>query len=147
MQNLNIQKGETREYLKRGRSVSGIINGRALNCCRKAWMRYAQAAGNNGQYRKFDTPGYKSKKVEFESLLELALKGAKSEDEILSKIREIKPEIVTDTTTTTREDGNNVDLDRENVELARTQIQYEYLTHILSSHINRLKYVINEGRG
>jgi flagellar basal-body rod protein FlgB len=128
--------------------VSGIINGASIELLQKSmdaiWLRQ-QAIMNN--IANSDTPGYKSKKVEFESLLELALKGAKSEDEILSKIREIKPEIVTDTTTTTREDGNNVDLDRENVELARTQIQYEYLTHILSSHINRLKYVINEGRG
>ena len=38
----------------------------------------AQAAGNNEQYRKFGYPGYKSKKVEFESLLELALKGVKA---------------------------------------------------------------------
>lgn len=128
--------------------MSGIINGASIELLQKSmdaiWLRQ-QAIMNN--IANSDTPGYKSKKVEFESLLELALKGAKSEDEILSKIREIKPEIVTDTTTTTREDGNNVDLDRENVELARTQIQYEYLTHILSSHINRLKYVINEGRG
>lgn len=111
--------------------MSGIINGASIELLQKSmdaiWLRQ-QAIMNN--IANSDTPGYKSKKVEFESLLELALKGAKSEDEILSKIREIKPEIVTDTTTTTREDGNNVDLDRENVELARTQIQYEYLTHI-----------------
>lgn len=89
----------------------------------------------------FDTPGYKAKYVEFEDALRSSMKTGS-----VSRINNVKPYIGTDTTTTTRIDGNNVDSDRENVELARTKIQYDYLIRKMSDEFYRLKYAISEGK-
>ena len=39
-------------------------------------------------------------------------------------------------------DGNNVDIDTENVELASEQIKYEALTSSISSQFSRMKSVL-----
>ena len=41
-----------------------------------------------------------------------------------------------------RLDGNNVDIDTENVELASEQIKYEALTSSISSQFSRMKSVL-----
>ena len=41
-----------------------------------------------------------------------------------------------------RIDGNNVDIDTENVELASEQIKYEALTSSISSQFSRMKSVL-----
>ena len=41
-----------------------------------------------------------------------------------------------------RMDGNNVDIDTENVELASEQIKYEALTSSISSQFSRMKSVL-----
>lgn len=42
-----------------------------------------------------------------------------------------------------RMDGNNVDIDTENVELASEQIRYEGLTDCINSEFERMKAVIS----
>jgi flagellar basal-body rod protein FlgB len=108
------------------------------------WCRQQMTLNN---IANSDTPGYKSKSVEFETLLKSAMGGgAKTEKEMAERIRSVSPRIVKNSSTSARADGNNVDLDAENIELARTQLQYQYLANSLTSQINRLKYVINEGK-
>ena len=129
--------------------MSGIYNGVSMTLLQKSldavWYRQ-QVISNN--IANAETPGYKSKKVEFENLLYSAIDSAgRSEGEILNLITNLEPQLVESNLTSTKEDGNNVDADSENIELARAQLQYEYLTNALSSQISRLKYVINEGRG
>ena len=85
LQNLNIKKKGKTGNISRRQKRERDNQQASISCCRKAWIRYGSGSGNNEQYTNSDTQGYKAK-VEFESLLELALKGAKSE-EILSKIR------------------------------------------------------------
>jgi flagellar basal-body rod protein FlgB len=41
-----------------------------------------------------------------------------------------------------RMDGNNVNMDVENVELARTTLQYQYQLNALNSEVSRLRTVI-----
>jgi len=50
-------------------------------------------------------------------------------------IRETKDE-------SARMDGNNVNMDVENVELARTTLQYQYQLNALNSEMSRLRTVI-----
>lgn len=58
-----------------------------------------------------DTPGYKVKQVEFESLLKTAIgKSGGSAEELAERIADVKPKLVEDGTTAIKEDGNNVDL-------------------------------------
>jgi len=49
-------------------------------------------------------------------------------------------------TTSNRADGNNVDLDAENVDMAKTVLNYNYLVRGLSDTYSRLKYAISEGK-
>lgn len=109
------------------------------------WMRQQVIANNIANAA---TPGYKSQRLEFEALLDQKLTEAGTDDKARrAAIDETQPQIVRDENTFTQEDGNNVDLDYENVEMARAQMQYAYMANSLNSQINRLKYVITEGRG
>lgn len=92
-----------------------------------------------------DTPGFKSKSVEFEKIIDSIISSG-SNDNITDELKNTQPKIVSNNNTSIREDGNNVDIEAENIELARVQIQYEYMTRQLTNEFSRLKYVINEGR-
>jgi len=45
-----------------------------------------------------------------------------------------------------RADGNNVNIEAENIEMAKTQIQYQFLTRTMTDFYARLRYAISEGR-
>jgi flagellar basal-body rod protein FlgB len=128
--------------------MTGDISGETLSIAQKSldalWLKQKVISSN---IANIDTPGYKSRAVKFEELLKSALKRTASgagRDSILDRL---KPEVVKRTGTQAREDGNNVDIDAENVELVRTQLQYEFMTRALSDEMSRLKYAITEGRG
>jgi flagellar basal-body rod protein FlgB len=109
------------------------------------WMRQQVIAGNIANAA---TPGYKSKTVEFEAQLRRQLNATGVSDRsILSALDRVQPTIVRQEGTEAREDGNNVDEDKESVEMARALIEYNYLCNALSSQINRMRFVITEGRG
>ena len=59
----------------------------------------------------------------------------------------VSPEIVQSSDgTTMRLDGNNVDIDAENAELAKNEIYYNTLVEKINSEFSRLKMAINEGK-
>jgi len=91
-----------------------------------------------------DTPGYKSKYVTFEDEFRRRLQagqGATSED--MNQIINSSRHYIRNTQEeSSRIDGNNVDMDVENVELARTTLQYQYELSALNSEISRLRTVI-----
>ncbi len=109
------------------------------------WQRQQVIANNIANAA---TPGYKSQRLEFEDLLEKQLQKTGTDEEGLQDaLEKVEPRIVRDESTAAQEDGNNVDLDYENIEMARAQMQYSYMANSLNAQINRLKYVITEGRG
>ena len=59
---------------------------------------------------------------------------------------ELKAEVVPDDTPAVNENGNNVDIDKQNVEMVRTQIQYQVVTRLMADEMSRERYAINEGR-
>ena len=129
--------------------MSRILNSTSMSLLEKGldavWLRQQVIANNIANAA---TPGYKSQRLEFESLLEEKITQAGSDDAARrDAISETQPQIVRNENTITQEDGNNVDLDYENIEMARAQMQYAYMTSSINSQINRLKYVITEGRG
>ncbi len=88
-----------------------------------------------------ETPGYKAKYVDFQTVYQ-SLTGSpdgKPQPQIQAVVKE-------DDATSLREDGNNVDTEKENIELARAQIEYEYLQSKISYRFNSLEHVITEGR-
>ncbi len=129
--------------------MSSVMNNTSMKLLEKSldavWLRQQVIANNIANAA---TPGYKSQHLEFEELLEKQIqKAGADEKDVQNAVEKVEPRLIRDENTTTQEDGNNVDLDYENIEMARAQMQYSYLTSSLNSQINRLKYVITEGRG
>lgn len=94
-----------------------------------------------------DTPGYKAKRVAFESLLKKEMKimtnvSAFDGANTVERINAVRPFVYEDRGTVGRADGNNVDIDSENMELARLQIQYNAMISKISGHYSTLSYVV-----
>jgi len=137
-----------------------FLNTPTLNLMQKSldvmWTRMTASAQN---IANIDTPHYKAKKVEFESILRQKLNSLNKsyaiamrspDKDVNQKIQDIlssaQPRIYVDNSTETRADGNNVDIDYENLELARTQLQYSYMVRKITDELNLLKYAVTEGK-
>lgn len=98
----------------------------------------------NNNLANVNTPYFKRKDVEFESYLLAALEGADSSN--LNKIVAgidldgLTSVTYTDSNTLSyRLDGNNVDIDTENVELASNQLRYQALVGSISNEFDMIK--------
>lgn len=127
--------------------MSGLLNDSNFRIMQKSldalWLRQKVISNN---IANIDTPGYKSKRVEFENILNNQLTSLNNDQGMNDQLQSIEPQIIEDNKYIMREDGNNVDIDAQNIELVRTQIQYEYMTRMISNAISREKYAITEGR-
>ena len=108
-----------------------------------SWLRETAITNN---LANIDTPGYKRLDVDFQSVLEKEL-GMSKYTSLDKKIRGLNGDLSGLTVSTYtdsanysyRLDGNNVDVDTENVELASEQIRYEALTSSINSQFNCMK--------
>ncbi|NCA67767.1 MAG: flagellar basal body rod protein FlgB [Clostridia bacterium] len=128
--------------------MSDLLNGVSLQLLQKSldaiWLRQ-QAITNN--IANAETPGYKSKKVDFESILsDLLSKNYSSAEELQQAINGIEPKLKESSAISNSENGNNVVEEEEEIELVRAQLQYYYLINSVSAEIDRLKFAINGGR-
>lgn len=91
-----------------------------------------------------ETPGYKSQYVTFEDEFRSRLfAGRNGTSKDVGNIIDKSRYFVKDTKgESARLDGNNVNTDVENVELARTTLQYQYELYALNSEITRFRTVI-----
>lgn len=105
------------------------------------WQRQKAIAHNIANH---ETPGFKALSVDFEQALKTAV-GRTTESDV-STIANARISVNVNRGLSQRADGNSVDLDKENVNLARTQIQYQYLTRTLSDYYARMRYAISEGK-
>ena len=82
-----------------------------------------------------NTAGYKRSDVDFHS----ALAGALGAPDAQSKLRGLffKPE--TDTSSATRADGNNVDIDQELANLSQTSLEYQSLVTVARARMAMLQ--------
>lgn len=109
-----------------------------------SWLRNDILANN---LANVDTPGYKRKDIDFESQLRRAL-GSSRYESVDSKVShvtstELEGRVYTDATNFSyRLDGNNVDIDTENVELASNQIKYNGLMSGINQEFANLKMVM-----
>lgn len=97
-----------------------------------------------------NTPGYKADKVKFEGELRKALgkNGVameKTHEGHLggAKASSVGPEIVRNESASMNENGNNVDIDREMVDLAANEIYYSALIEQVNRKLGNMNYVIN----
>ncbi|HHU64374.1 MAG TPA: flagellar basal body rod protein FlgB [Clostridiales bacterium] len=117
-----------------------------------SWLRNEAISKN---LSNIDTPGYKAVNVRFEEELTRALEssrleGKKTREKHMpvgkAKISGIQPKLQRDNSTSMRLDGNNVDIDAEMSKLTKNTIMYNTLSQQISGALNKIKYVINEGR-
>lgn len=109
-----------------------------------SWLRN-EAISNN--ISNVDTPGYKRQDVAFESVLSKAL-GKNRYKSTDAKVAEAKSKNLSVRTFTDnasfsyRLDGNNVDIDNENVMLAENQLKYQGLLTSINNEFENLKSVM-----
>ena len=109
-----------------------------------SWLRN-EAISNN--IANVDTPNYKRQDVAFETELTRALNTTKY-DTMDARVynlnlNRIQPEVYTDAQAYSyRLDGNNVDIDTENVYLAQNQVTYNALMDSLTKEFANLKSVM-----
>ena len=87
------------------------------------------------------TPGYKAQYVTFQDELRQKLHSGKA-SEIRKNITNSRIRVETKNDESTRMDGNNVNVDVEQVELASTTIQYQYALRSITDDLARLRSVI-----
>ncbi|MDW2798152.1 flagellar basal body rod protein FlgB [Clostridium boliviensis] len=91
-----------------------------------------------------ETPGYKARYVTFEDEFRSRLWAAKrgTSADVGKAINGSRYYVRNTNEESARLDGNNVNMDVENVELARTTLQYQYELNSLNSDISRLRTII-----
>lgn len=104
------------------------------------WARERVISENIANY---ETPNYKSKYITFEEeLLFMLQKNDTTSSEMANDISSVDIIENTSDTNTLREDGNNVDLEAENIEMARTQLNYAYSIQNINEYFSRLRGAI-----
>lgn len=109
-----------------------------------SWLREATITNN---LANVDTPGFKRKDVDFEGVLKTEL-GRSKYVTLDQKAKDLHMNHLNATAYTDssnfsyRLDGNNVDVDTEQVELASEQLRYTALTDSITHEISRFKSVL-----
>lgn len=109
-----------------------------------AWTRNEVLANN---ISNATTPGFKRQDVDFDTQLKNALSrsNGKALDHKVDnlKLEKLKAEIYTDSANFSyRLDGNNVDIDTENVTLAANQLKYNGIIDSLNTEFKHLQMVM-----
>ena len=109
-----------------------------------SWTRESVLANN---IANVDTPGYKRQDLDFESTLREELGRCKHEslDKKIGNadLSRLNPSVYTDLSNYSyRLDGNNVDIDTEEVEFASEQIRYQAITAGINNEFTRMRTVI-----
>lgn len=90
-----------------------------------------------------DTPGYKSRYITFEDELQKRLQAASGTGRARTAVSEAIQgtgailHITRDEST--RLDGNNVDMDQEQVDLVRSAYEYQYMLNSINNDLKRLQ--------
>lgn len=82
-----------------------------------------------------ETPGYKSKSLTFSQVFDSARSAQEGPDRISARVVEDPGSVL--------QDGNNVDIEKENVELYKSYVQYSLLMNKISGSFDKYNYVLN----
>ena len=93
-----------------------------------------------------DTPGFNSQYISLENILGEKLKDASAGwrpmKQVEQAINSTRASLHTTRAESTRLDGNNVDMDQEQVDLARTALEYQYMVASIGNDISRLQSAV-----
>ncbi|MDR1571957.1 MAG: flagellar basal body rod protein FlgB [Clostridiales Family XIII bacterium] len=130
-----------------GDSLATAVMQRAMD---GTWQRGKSVSANIANH---ETPGYKAVKVSFEDALKRASERAALDMSVggldpqgLETVKNSDIEVFQDNTFSERADASNVNLELENIEMAKFQLQYSYLARQITDTFSRLRYAIREGR-
>ncbi len=90
-----------------------------------------------------NTPGFKRSDVDFHSALDAVMNGPAATP---AAVQATGFSVQTDSSSTMRADGNNVDVDAEMSSLSENTLDYQSLTSVLTSRIKILETVIGQTR-
>ena len=102
-----------------------------------------QALASNVANR--DTPGYRSTDYSFESELQASVRLTLTSPKHIAASRDTGNARVYEVETSTKPNGNNVDIDRELTEVTKNGVQYLTLVEYLNQKIRTLRAAINDG--
>ncbi len=88
-----------------------------------------------------NTPGFKRSDVSFRSELSDALRFDPK-----GRSLSVEPSVTTESDTTMRADGNNVDPDREAARLAETQLLFQALMSVTAKRLSTMSQIITGAR-
>lgn len=113
-----------------------------------SWKRNEVIANN---IANVSTPGYKRKDIQFENYLRRELMHNYSSDDDLNRrvanvrLDRLGTRVYTDQSELSyRLDGNNVDINTENANLAENQIRYYTLLNSMTQEFSRIKSVLSK---
>src|ERR687886_175527 len=92
-----------------------------------------------------DTPNFKASEVRFEDALRGAINRRQGAQPSQTTLNSLASRTSFVDGTTTRADGNNVDVDREMELLGETQLAYSALTQVMSTRLGILRSVVSGG--
>lgn len=120
------------------------IYGNGVNLTEKVldllWGRQNMTANN---IANVDTPGFKSQFMSFENeLIQRLSMNSKDRNTVSKVIDSQKAHIHTTYNESSRLDGNNVDMDQEQVELVKTAYEYQYMVNSISNDLKRLSAAV-----
>jgi flagellar basal-body rod protein FlgB len=93
-----------------------------------------------------NVPGYKRKDLDFNLTLQETMGGTDAQQG--ARMRELRDQLNQQASdqTSIRLDGSNVDMERETMSIAETQMRFEALTLMTSDYFSGLKSAIREGK-
>jgi flagellar basal-body rod protein FlgB len=92
-----------------------------------------------------DTPGYRTRDIDFQGELKKAISGTQGKSEDGTTTAAVNPVVYEVQGLMERPDGNNVNLDREGLLMAQTQLQYQLGIQLVERHFHRTLSAINGG--
>lgn len=92
-----------------------------------------------------ETPGYKRRCVSFEEELKRVL-DRKNPNQVREGLRSLTPTTEIDALSPSRADGNNVNIDVEISDLAKTSLKYRAAAVLLGGKTGMLRAAISEGK-
>lgn len=96
----------------------------------------------SGNMANVDTPGYHSRDIDFQSELHRAVFATDGDGESSVQMNPVAREVPG---LMERADGNNVDLDRESLLMAETQLQYQVGIQLIKRQFHQILSAINGG--
>ena len=89
------------------------------------------------------TPNYKRLDVGFEKELSDAIAGSQNAVDLSRKVSDVEPEIEIDRSNLNASGSNNVDIDQEMAELAKNQLQFSFVSRLMSGTFKGIDESIN----